>query len=303
MDWARPPEHIVLKSILYLTDFSEPSAAALSYASTIAREYGATVHALHILIPESYSNSYSSLSSHAADAQEERVQADTQGLESILTGVHHEVNVVRDMAVWPAFERALYDCKADLAVLGTSGRTGAEKLKLGSVAEEIFRRSPIPVLTIGPLVRRRVHNAGHFHCVLLTTDFSPESLVAVPYALSLAQYSRARLILLHVIPRQPEASSPPSAELSVATALHQLYELLPPRADSWCRPEALVEYGEPAARILRVAKDRGADLIVMGVRDAAGHLAAATHGERTTAHTIVAHAKCPVLTVRGPLPN
>lgn len=188
-------------------------------------------------------------------------------------------------------------------MLGTNGRTGADKIALGSVAEEIFRRSPIPVLTIGPLVRRRVHNAGHFHCLLLTTDFSPESLVAVPFAISLAKYSRARLILLHVIPRQPEASSPPSAELSVATALHQLYELLPPGSNTWCRPEALVEYGEPSARILRAAKDRGADLIVMGVRDAAGHLAAATHEERTTAHKIVANRRCPVLTVRGPLPN
>ena len=42
-----------------------------------------------------------------------------------------------------------------------------------------------------------------------------------------------------------------------------------------------------------------ADLIVLGVRDAAGHLGAATHLERTTAHKVVAHAPCAVLTVRG----
>ena len=40
-------------------------------------------------------------------------------------------------------------------------------------------------------------------------------------------------------------------------------------------------------------------LIVLGVRDAAGRLGAATHLERTTAHKVVAHATCPVLTVRG----
>jgi nucleotide-binding universal stress UspA family protein len=303
MDWARPSERIVLKNILFLTDFSEPSGAALPYAITIAREYGSTVHALHVLIPESYANPYPSLSSLTADAQDERIQADLQRLESSLTGVLHEVNVVRDAAIWPAFERALRDCKADLIVLGTRGRTGAEKMMLGSVAEEIFRRASVPALTIGPFVRRQIHNAARFHCVLLAADFSPESLSAVPYALSLAQESRARLILLHVIRREPETTTQPGSELSVASALHQLHELLPPDVEIWCRPDAVVEYGEPAARVLRTAKERGVDLIVLGVRDAAGHMAAATHEERTTAHKIVANARCPVLTVRGPLPN
>lgn len=303
MDWVRPSERIALKNILFLTDFSEPSAAALSYAITIAREYGSTVHALHVLIPESYANHKPGLSSLAADDQDERIQEELQRLESSLTGVPHEVNVVRDPAIWPAFERALQDCKADLIVLGTHGRTGAEKMMLGSVAEEIFRRTSVPALTIGPLVRRQIHNAARFHCVLLAADFSPESTSAVPYALSLAQESRSRLILLHVIRRLAEETAQPGSELSLASALHQLHELLPPDVETWCRPEAIVEYGEPAARILRAAKERSVDLIVLGVRDAAGHIVAATHEGRTTAHKIVANARCPVLTVRGPLPN
>ena len=52
-------------------------------------------------------------------------------------------------------------------------------------------------------------------------------------------------------------------------------------------------------RILEAAKEHDADLIVLGVRDAAARLGAATHLERTTAHKVVAHAACPVLTVRG----
>ena len=62
--------------------------------------------------------------------------------------------------------------------------------------------------------------------------------------------------------------------------------------------EVAVEYGEPAERIVDAAKRRGADLIVLGVRGAAGHMGAATHLEGATAHKIVAHAACPVLTVR-----
>jgi nucleotide-binding universal stress UspA family protein len=81
--------------------------------------------------------------------------------------------------------------------------------------------------------------------------------------------------------------------------MHQLYETVPEAADLWCRPEATVRFGNPADRILEAAEEHEADLIVLGVRDAAGRLGAATHLERTTAHKVVAHAGCPVLTVRG----
>jgi nucleotide-binding universal stress UspA family protein len=87
-------------------------------------------------------------------------------------------------------------------------------------------------------------------------------------------------------------------EMSVAEAIHQLYETVPQDAEPW-PPEVAVEYGEPADRIIEAAKQRGMDVIVLGVRNAAGHLGAATHLERATAHKVVAHAPCPVLTVRG----
>lgn len=291
--------HIILKNILFLTDFSEPSAAALPYAIAVARKYGATVHAFHVLTPESASYAAPGLSSLAAESREEFAQVEMQRVESALSGVAHESDILRDVAVWPGLEKMIRECHGDLIVLGTHGRTGMEKALLGSVAEEIFRKAALPVLTIGPKVNPRVHNAARFRCVLLATDFSPESLVAVPYALSLAQESEARLILAHVIRRLSQPEKPADSTLSVASAMHKLHELVPLDAEAWCRPEAVVEYGEPAERILHAAKDRDADLIVLGVRDAAGRLSAATHLERTTAHKIVAHAKCPVLTVRG----
>ncbi len=88
-------------------------------------------------------------------------------------------------------------------------------------------------------------------------------------------------------------------EGTAADAMHKLHELLPKDAEMWCRPEALVRYGNPAEQILKAAAERGGDLVVLGVRDAAGHLGAATHLERTTAHNVVVHAPCAVLTVRG----
>ena len=181
------------------------------------------------------------------------------------------------------------------------------------------------MITIGPDVRSSVHTGGRFHRVLFPTDFTDASLGAAPYAISLAQENNARLVLLHVM-RTPELRNVNGRneyrrdenrphgnegrgnersendqrrfELSVAEAIHQLYETVPKDADLHVPPESLVEYGDPADRILALAKDRSSDLIVLGVRDATGRIGAATHLGRATAHKVVAHALCPVLTVR-----
>jgi len=292
---------IALKNILFLTDFSEASQAALPFALAIGREFGATIHALHVLKPESYVYAVPETAGVAIEAQEEIAEAEMRRVESQLVGMPHEVSVVRGIGIWPALEQAIADTRAQLLVLGTHGRTGAQKLLLGSVAEEIFRRSPVPVLTIGPWARKSIHNAAHFHRVLFATDFTPASLAGAPYAISLAQENEARLILLHVVHERDHDHEPENRRnvTSVANLMYELHEIVPKDAELWCRPEAVVEYGEPAARILEAAKQRDADLIVLGVREAADHLGAATHLERAVAHKVVAHAKCPVLTVRG----
>ncbi len=292
---------VKVKNILYLTDFSKPSEAALPFAITCGRGYGAKLHALHILIPEPFVCTTPGLTAVAIEAEDENAHAEMQRIESQLAGLQHETTVARGIEVWPAVQQAIQDDEADLIIVGTHGRIGAEKLLLGSVAEEIFRRSPVPVLTIGPGVRSSVHNGARFHRVLFATDFSQESLAAAPYAISLAQQNESHLLLITVMRKPGELNDSDNRmfELSVAEAIHRLYEIVPENAELEFPPQVAVEYGEPADRIVEVAKQRGADLIVLGVRDAAGRLGAATHLDRATAHKVVSHAACPVLTVRG----
>ncbi len=292
---------ISIKNILFLTDFSEPSEAALPFATSIARGYGARVYALHVFSPDP--NICAAPPKVAIAAIETGEQAAKARIESQLAGLEHETIVDWSIDLWDAVQKTIKDKDIDIIVMGTHGRTGADKFFIGSVAEEIFRRSPVPVLTIGPHVRSSVHTGGRFHRVLFPTDFTGASLVAAPYAISLAQENDARLVLLHVM-RTPERvengrndKEQGRFELSVAEAIHQLYETVPKDADLHFPPESLVEYGDPADRILALAKDRSSDLIVLGVRDAAGRIGPATHLARATAHKVVAHAPCPVLTV------
>jgi nucleotide-binding universal stress UspA family protein len=299
MKTAKVGTRITLKSILYLTDFSEPSEAALPFAASIARGYRCKVYALHVITPAMYAYATPDLAGIALSAQEECAEREMSKLKAQLTGLPNETIVERGEGVWPSLEQTLKQNDIDLIVLGTHGRTGAEKFLLGSVAEEIFRHSHVPVLTIGPRVHRGMHSGARFHRVLFATDFTPESFAAVPYAISFAQENEAELILFHVIPERAREEGNKWDGISVANALHNLGELVPKEAELWCRPETVVEYGSPAEQILDLAQQRSADLIVLGVRDAANRLGAATHLERTTAHKVVAHAHCPVLTVRG----
>ncbi len=293
------PTRLHFKKILLLTDFSEPSELAIPYATAIAREYQSEVCALHVITPVALPEASSEAPSILIENSEELAQAEMQRLDSRLSGVPHDTLVVREVNVWPAVERVLQERDIDLLVLGTHGRTGARKFLLGSVAEEIFRSTNVPVLTIGPAVRKGIHSGGRFHRVLFPTDFSPEAQAAAPYAVSMAEENQARLMLLNVM-RSPDAvRSDGAAQDSVANVMHRLYEVVPQMAEFWCRPEVTVRFGNPGERILEVATDCDADLIVLGVRNPGSYLGAATHLERTTAHRVVARAMCPVLTVRG----
>jgi len=290
---------LTLKNILFLTDFSQPSEVAIPYAVAVAREYEAKAYALHVLTPIPLAYASPESAAAAIEGLEEGAQAEMQRLDSQFAGVDHETMIVRGESVWSGVEQVLADREIDLLIVGTHGRTGAMKLLLGSVAEEIFRRASIPVLTIGPSVRKGAHGGGQFHRVMLATDFTREAQAAAPYVISMAEEHQAKLLLLHVM-RNPDCkTSERKTQDSVANVMHQLYETVPEAADLWCRPEATVRFGNPADRILEAAEEHEADLIVLGVRDAAGRLGAATHLERTTAHKVVAHAGCPVLTVRG----
>lgn len=284
-----------MKNILYLTDFSEPSREALPIAVAIARSYSATVHALHVLTPVIPASC-----PEALEADRELADMEMQKLESQLAGVDHDTRVVPTMEVWAAIEQAIAKQQIDLIVLGTHGRTGAPKLLMGSIAEEIFRRSSVPVLTIGPNVGLNAHGP-RFQRILFATNFTAHSIAAASYAASLAHENESRLILLHVMRKRQSGDGAEESrfEMSVAEAIHQLYETVPKSAEQGIAPEVAVEFGEPGERIIEAARQRGADLIVMGVRDAAGHLGAATHLERAIAHKVVACASCPVLTVRG----
>ncbi len=291
---------ILLKNILFATDLSECANKALPYAMSVARSHEATIHAAYV-VPAGSALFYMSPADWEtiAEADQERMREYLATLEKQVSDVPHRVMTPRgDVA--GAIARIVKQHEIDMLVVGTHGRTGVRKLFMGSVAENLFRRVECPVLSIGPKVSGTPEPAAKFSHILFATDFSQESLNALPYAISMAEEDEARLMLLHVV-RAPAAGIV-DLESTTKFFTRRLSDLIPGAAEPWCRPEYLIEFGEqfasPAERILEIAEKRAADLIVLGVRPVHGEMGLVTHLSSTTAR-VLTQAHCPVLTVRG----
>ena len=288
---------VEFKNILFATDFSSAASAAVPFAAELTKRYGAKLYALYVrppvVNPMTPPLTWGGLEEAAAveDARHEKE------LANAFSGIQPEI-LMKEGDIWSSLTSAIEEKNIDLIVMGTRGRSGISKFVLGSIAEEIFRQAPCPVLTVGPNTPAPGKQSGEITKILFATDFSPESSAAAPYAVSLAQECQAYLTLLHVIKAAKAGDLVQAGDL-VKSSTQLLHNLLPAEAELWCVPEYLVEQGDPAEKILEVAARTGAELIVLGVRQPSGFPGAATHLPIATAHKVVSHAACPVLTIRG----
>jgi len=288
---------IQLKNILFATDFSPASTAALPVAAEIARRYGATLYTLHVTPASTYAMAPPETWSALAEAAVTQTRQQMTLLHKDLQGVECQ-SLFGDGEVWPVVAKAIQEERINLVVVGTRGRSGLGRAVLGSEAERILRMAPCPVLTVGPHSHGETHSSGELMEILYATDFGPALDAGAAYVLSLMQEHLARLTLLHVVEHPSKGDLVRSGQLS-AQALDRLRGLAPSEAGLWCAPRYVVEEGKPAEKILEVAVARKADLIVLGVHRPASLSGAVTHLPMATAYKVVAHATCPVLTVRG----
>jgi nucleotide-binding universal stress UspA family protein len=203
--------------------------------------------------------------------------------------VAYTATVERGM-LWDVLEALIKEKSIDLIVLGTHGRRGLKKLVLGSVAEQVFRLASCPVLTVGP---RAMHMGAeaNFKTILFATDFSSGSQHALAYAAAMARANHSQLILLHAVSNSLEVPD-------LALARQRVADLISAETMHELRPEIITAAGSAAETILKVAKSKYADLIVMGAHHA-GAAAVAAHSPWATASIVVCEAHCPTLTLRG----
>ena len=293
---------MMIKRILCAIDRSPSSLQAFGYALALARWQSARLNLLEV-IEEALPPGVNRAPTSDGVPNETRTTLE-RDLRRVLTArrasdVKVEISLRKGTAVQEILAQAKTS-RADLIVIGSHGRGGVQRLVLGSVAERVLRLATCPVLTVRRGVRLVRRSRSPFETILCATDFSAAANKAVAYAKRLAQEADAKLILMTAVewPFGDEVTSGAVAELqkSIASnASDALTRLLPRPASNGPRAQAIVAVGKASAAIVKVARARSVDLIVMGV-SGRGALDVAILG--STTHHVIREGAWPVLTVR-----
>ena len=269
-------------------DLSSAAANLLTYAGQLCLQFRANLYVVHVLHPDVYPFQLPETWPKMADAELELWQKADSLIQDTLRSIPPEV-IHEKGEVWPIIRKIIHDKQINLLVAGTHGRTGISKAILGSVAEQLVREADCPVLTIGPNVPISEGLAWRLNRILYATDFSPESLAAVPFVISLCKLSSARLLLLHSY-QKGEARD---------AMCETLREVVPLGAELNFQPDCFVESTDHRDAILALAYEKKADLIVLGIRRTNQLSKLETRFTDSATYHIVSTAECPVLTVRN----
>jgi len=188
--------------------------------------------------------------------------------------------------------------RADRIILGTRSRGRVSRLLLGSVAEQVLRSVNIPVITVGPEAHLPVEGNQPERVVLHATTLRETSRPSAVLASHIASALDARLVLLHVLPHIPEMERLGLSTGLDSDAMQQLRALaIASGCGARVRVEPKVAHGDPCIEILAESSERHACLIVLG----ATHRSAFENLTRDrTIYKVLAHARCPVMTLREP---
>jgi len=295
-----------VKKILMPTDFSDCAQAVLGHAIFFAQEFGAELHLLHVVVlheDDPFNPAY-----HFPDAEEiySRLRDDaSEKMKKVIAEHENEPFVIREaqqrgVAAAPEIVDYAREEAIDLVVMGAHGRRGLRRLLLGSVAEEVVRTAPCPVLTS----RSEAHPPSKIDRIVVPIDFSIASRQALAAARELAAVHDSRIDLIHVV-------EPP--------IYPQYYEPLYQQAEEYTFPQMAVKVedglasfarevegpvvemhlevleGTAAERIVEYANDERADLVVIATEGLTG-LERFLLGSVT--EKVVRTSECPVLTLK-----
>ncbi|MCZ2406034.1 MAG: universal stress protein [Burkholderiales bacterium] len=285
--------------ILVATDLSAPARRAAERAALLSRQTQAALDLLHVadLAPLDYLRQW--LPGQTQDMPQrvqQAAQAQVQALAELLLqrhGVHARTHV-RTGVLTRELVGVLQDVQADLLVCGARGESVVRHLLLGTTAQRILSTTPCPVL----VVKQSPHEG--YRRVLVPVDFSAASLGTLALARAIAP--GAELVLLHAfeVPfeghlryarvEEDTLRQYRTVARQVATEKLEALRLQAGLGSGECL--CLVQYGDPAQRIVEQEQDQDCDLIVMG-KHGEGALADLLLG--SVARHVLTESQCDVL--------
>ncbi len=286
---------LAISRVLCAVDLSGISRHVLRQALALARQHDAAVRVLFVIDVGHHGSEAENALFEITPQMRAKFDEDLGWL--VASVLDAEVDIETKVHEGRVSTVVLDDARAmnaDVVVIGTHGRSGFQRLALGSVAEKIVRAAPCPVLVVPPAA---VDDAPVVpRVVVCPTDFSPAAQAAAVYAKFMAQRAGAALSLLAVT-EWPFGEAPPPGPIADlmhsidAQAQRQLDEA---RVDGGTPTRTTVLHGKPWKVIADFSRRERAGLIVMGAtgRDAHG---LALLG--STTYHVIRESVCPVLTV------
>ena len=277
------------KRILCAVDFSDQSAVALRVAGVIAQSFGSEVVVLHVQRLEApvyftvaqtqalrgqLRRSIRAAKKHARDFAHKHLSE----------RVAHRVTVMEDDPI-DAILKTQHEIGADLIAMGTHGRGGLARIRLGSIAESVLHQAEVPILTVGPRMKLAPTLVA-IRRVLCPVNYSPSSQTALEHAAALAAKTGAELIIAH-IEENPGGNNE-------QVSLQHLCKWVPANIRAHCAVKEVVKQGVAAEQIIEEAEKSQADILVIGaqLRSLPGAVLLGS-----TTELVIRSASCPVLSV------
>lgn len=255
--------------ILCPVDFSELSDLALKYAAAGAQAFSASVvvfHAQRFELPPYFTPAQVSELTRQHRAEEVRAKEFLRlHVRKVLGEQANAFPLKFDLADAHPVDAVLEAAKrhrAELIIMGTHGRGGAKRLWLGSVAENVVRQADVPVFVVRQKQHEFIDPAGPQNMPRLRTILCPVNLshaarLGLEHAATLAQQFSARLKTICILD--------PGDARGLAEARQELSDWLGQNS-THCETEVIAGKGSAGERIVSLAAETNADLIVLGAQ-------------------------------------
>jgi nucleotide-binding universal stress UspA family protein len=286
-----------LSRILLPVDFSERAVCAGHYARALHDRFGSQVIVLHALPPPHYE--FGAMEVGGSVLEDLYRQRSEQAERDVSTFLSEELAadfterlIVEGDPAHKIVETA-HDREAGLIVMPTHGYGTFRRFILGSVTAKVLHDADCPVWT-GVHMEVPCATDVHFRHVVAALDLGQQTERTLMWASRFAQSAGAKLSLIHAMPDLEGKAGEyfdPEWRLHVEKAVREEVDGLQARLGT--DAPLTVSTGEPAATVCEMARELGADVLVIGRGSASGLLGRL----RANAYSIIRQANCPVVSV------
>lgn len=286
------------EKLLLATDGSQFSEGAVREAIRLAKQCSSTLSAISVIEtnPE-----YETIAPQLLEREE---KAARQNLEAVKAqakkeGVECAITILEGQDSYNYITEEAAKSKASMIIMGRQGRTGLKRLAMGSTTARVIGHAPCTVLVVPRTAQVAFKN------IVVATDGSRYSSAAASEAIGIAKKNSSSLTVISVVPA--ELATPTDVDFVVSQREH-LAEKEMHSAEQNAKAvkeaaqkagvnvQAFVMTGKPADAIIETARDKNADLIVVGSHGRTG-LEKLLMG--SVAERVIVLANCAVLVVKG----